>query len=96
MVLSQNITNFVNITNACIDLIFWPSNFKNSTSIIIPKPNKSIYDSPKAFYPIVLLNMFRKLIEKVFNKIIQIHSIANNFIYPNQLGGLKQCFMVNT
>ena len=90
------ITNFVNITNACIDLSFWPSHFKNSTSIIIPKPNKSIYDFPKAFYSIVFLNIFRKLIEKVINKRIQIHSIANNFIHPNQLGGLKQCFMVNT
>jgi len=34
--------------------------------------------------------MLGKLIEKVIGKCLQFHMIANNFIYPYQLGELKQ------
>ena len=57
--------------------------------VIIPKPNKSSYDSPKSFRPIVLLNTLGKLIEKVIGERIQFYVVANNFIHPSQLGGLK-------
>ena len=40
---------FVNIANVCIDLGHWLSHFKMSTIIIIPKPNKSAYNSPKSY-----------------------------------------------
>ena len=33
--------------------------------MIIPKPGKPTYDTPKAFRPIVLLNTLGKLIEKM-------------------------------
>ena len=57
--------------------------------IIIPKPNKTSYDSPKSFRPIVLLNMLGKLIEKVIGERIQFHVVTNDFIYPSQLDKLK-------
>jgi len=63
--------------------------------IIIQKPNKPLYDTSKIFQPIVLLNMLGKLIEKAISKRLQIHSIASNFIYPNQLGDIKQCSIIN-
>jgi len=59
-------------------------------SIIIPKPSKELYDSPKYFRPIVLLNILGKLIEKVIDDWLQFHSISNNFIHPSQLDKLKQ------
>ena len=34
----------------------WPSHFKESVSVIIPKPNKPDYSIPKAYRPIALLN----------------------------------------
>ena len=46
------ITHIVCLANICIDLLTWPSHFKESTSVIIPKPQKASYDSPKSFYPI--------------------------------------------
>ena len=46
----------INIADACFELDHWSSHFKVSTSIIIPKPNKESYNSPKVFRPIVLLN----------------------------------------
>jgi len=57
--------------------------------IVISKPNKQLYDSPKSFRPIVLLNTLGKLIEKVIRERLQFHVAANNFIHPSQLGGLK-------
>ena len=49
-----------------------------------------MYDFLKVFYSIVYLNILGKLIEKVISKRLQIHSIISNFVYLNQLGGLKQ------
>ena len=45
--------NIINIANMCLDLGYWPSHFKMSTTIVIPKPNKLSYNSPKSFRPII-------------------------------------------
>jgi len=81
----------ISITNVCIELGHWPTHFKVLTSIIISKPNKELYDSPKAFQPIILLNTTSKLIKKITGEMLQFQSIFNNFIHLYQLGGLKQC-----
>ena len=86
----------INIVNVCINLGYWPSYFKMLILIIIPKPNKILYDSPKSFFSIVLLNTLGKLIEKIIRKRMEFYSISNNFIYSNQLGGLKQYSTLNT
>jgi len=57
--------------------------------VIIPKLNKSSYNSPKSFRLIILLNTLGKLIKKVIGERIQFHIVANNFIYLSQLDGLK-------
>ena len=57
--------------------------------MIIPKLNKKVYDQPKSFCPIVLLNTLGKLIEKVIAKRLQFTVTNNNFIHPSQLRGLK-------
>jgi len=83
------LANIIGIANTCINLGYWPNHFKKSTTIIIPKPNKLSYNSPKSFRLIVLLNMLGKLIKKVIRERIQFHIAANDFIYPSQLGRLK-------
>jgi len=84
------ICKFIDITNACINLEHWPSHFKTSTTVVIPKPNKTIFNSSKSYHPIILLNIIRKLFKKMIGEHLQFHIISNNFIYPSQLGGLKQ------
>jgi len=79
----------IRIANACIELGYWPSHFKRSMTVVIPKPNKKSYDSPKSFRPIVLLNTVGKLIKKVIRERLQFTMAANDFIHPSQLGGLK-------
>lgn len=61
-------SKIIDVTNACINLRVWPSHFKMSTTVIIPKPNKSVYNFPEAFYPIVFLNILGKLIKKMIGK----------------------------
>ena len=85
----EYLANIINVANACINLGHWPDYFKCSSTIIIPKPNKSSYDHAKMFHPIILLNTLGKLIEKVIAKRIQFIVVENNFIHPCQLGGLK-------
>ena len=92
-IIIKNVTclwKLINIANTCINLGYWPSHFKTSSSIIIPKLNKTSYNSPKTFRPIVLLNMLSKLIEKVIGKRLQFQSILKDFIYLYQLDSLKQ------
>jgi len=79
----------INITNVCINLEHWLFYFKKSISIIIPRPNKSLYNTPKAFHPIVLLNTLGKLIEKVIGERLQFQSIFNNFAHSYQFGKIK-------
>ena len=81
--------NIIVITNTCIELGHWPNYFKILITIIISKPNKSLYDSFKFFRPIVLLNTMGKLIKKIISDRLQFHVILNNFIYQSQLDGLK-------
>ena len=83
------LNNIIRIANACIDIGYWPSHFKRSTTVVIPKPNKPLYDSPKLFRPVILLNIVGKLIKKVIGKRLQFQVALNNFIHLSQLGGLK-------
>ena len=83
------LSKIINIADACITLSYWPKYFKVSTTVVIPKPNKSSYNSLKAFQPIVLLNTLGKLIEKVIAKRLQFIIASNNFVHLSQLGGLK-------
>ena len=70
----------ISIANTCFELGLWLVHFKSSTTIIILKPNKKSYDSPKFFQPIILLNILGKLIKKVIGKHLQFHLIVNNFV----------------
>ena len=81
--------NIINIANMCFEVGYQPFHFKSSTIIVIPKPNKPFYNSPKSFRPIVLLNTLGKLIEKVIGDRLQFYILSNSFIYQSQLGGLK-------
>ena len=61
--IKEYLVSIINIANACINLGYWPSHFKLSTLIIIPKPNKLLYDLFKSIHPIILLNTLSKLVE---------------------------------
>jgi len=57
----------VYIANTYINLKFWLLYFKTAITVVIPKPNKELYNMLKFFQPIALLNTTGKLIEKVIS-----------------------------
>ena len=67
------LNKIVCIANVCINLKFWPSYFKTTTTVVIPKPNKDSYNMPKSFQSIVLLNTTGKLIEKAISNYLQFY-----------------------
>jgi len=64
--------------------------------VVIPKPNKNNYNSPKSFCPIVLLNTTGKLIEKVISNRLQFHLSANGFLDSYQFGDICQQSIIDT
>ena len=66
LILQNNecLINIIRIANSYIDLGYWPSHFKKSTIVVIPKPNKMFYNNTKSFRPIFLFNTVSKLIKK--------------------------------
>src|SRR6201999_1805282 len=59
------------IANCCLRIGYWPSSFKDSRSVIIPKPGKPHYKTTKMFRPIVLLNTLGKWVEKMLANRLQ-------------------------
>jgi len=70
------IGKFINIANICIELGHWPTHFKTSTTVVIPKPKKATFDPPKSYWPIVLLNTIGKLGKKMIGERLQFHTIV--------------------
>jgi hypothetical protein len=58
---------FLWLANTCLQSGHWPAKFKASTTVVIPKPGKPLYDTPKAFRLIVLLNTLGKMFEKMLS-----------------------------
>ena len=91
-ILSNNTcaVGILSLANACLSLHHWPRYFKESVSVIIPKPGKPAYDTPKVFRPIVLLNTLGKLIEKMIVRQLQFDTVKYSILHPNQLEGVAQ------
>ncbi|KAF8638112.1 hypothetical protein AX14_010227 [Amanita brunnescens Koide BX004] len=67
----------------------WPSYFKDSISVIIPKPNKPDYSIPKAYRPIALLNTLGKLLTKILANRLQHDAAQYSILHRDQFGGIQ-------
>ncbi|OJT07610.1 hypothetical protein TRAPUB_1516, partial [Trametes pubescens] len=76
--------------NACIEKAFWPAQFKEAVSVIIPKPKKDDYSRLKAYRPVVLLSCLGKLCEKVLAARLHFEGQKWGAFHPAQFGGTKQ------
>ena len=75
------------IFNLSISTGVFPSAFKNSTIIPIPKTSPPS-SSPSAYHPISLLNLISKLLEKHLFNILLNHLYSTNFFSDSQYGFL--------
>jgi len=76
--------------NRIMDESFWPAQLKEAESVVIPKPNKNDYSTPKAYRPIALLNTIGKLLTKVLASRLQYDAIKHNLLHPGQFGGVQK------
>lgn len=53
------------LLNRCLQLEYFPSEWKVAVAKIIPKPNVTTHNEPSAYRPIGLINVFAKLYEKL-------------------------------
>jgi hypothetical protein len=81
---------FLWLANACLQSGYWPAEFKASTMVVIPKPGKLLYDTPKLFHLIVLLNTLGKMFKRMLSNRRQFEAAKHGVLHPNQFGGVCQ------
>ena len=83
-------TSLVKLFNNVCRMGVWPTHFKDSFSVIIPKPNKSDYTIPKSYRPIALLNTIGKLLTKILANRLQHDSAEYGLLHRDQFGGIQK------
>lgn len=78
------------IMNRCLSLQYFPTIWKKAYVKIIPKPNKPDYSALNSFRPIGLLNVFSKLLEKLFIKRITYKAAKLGLLNSRQFGFKEQ------
>lgn len=81
---------YMAIVNACLRLGYFPRIWKQAHIIILPKPGKITYDSPKSYRPIGLLSIAGKIMEKIVAKRILWTLLSKKSLNPNQYGFMPQ------
>ncbi|KAI0998299.1 hypothetical protein K3495_g9897 [Podosphaera aphanis] len=74
----------VDLFNACLTCGYHPKRFKGSTTIVLKKPQKSSYDTPKAYRPIALLNTIGMVLEKLVANRISKAAEDHNILPENR------------
>ena len=77
------------IFQRCLDLGVHPARWKEATTVMLRKPNKPDYTSPKAYRPIALLNTLGKALEAVMARRLRF-LVEKYTLLPNaQMGARK-------
>jgi hypothetical protein len=69
---------------------YHPKSWRQATTVVIPKPNKPDYSTPKAYRPIALLNCLGKVLEKLMATRLGTMAEAHDLLHPDQIGGQPQ------
>ncbi len=75
--------------NAIMQQGTWPNPFKESNTVVIPKPKRADYSIPKSFRPIALLNCLAKLFTKCLTRRLQDEGRRHQIFHPLQFGGMQ-------
>lgn len=78
------------LLNRCLQIEYFPTEWKVAIAKIIPKPNISNHDEPSAFRPIGLINVFAKVLEKLVIDRLTFFLHYNNKFNSKQFGFKQQ------
>ena len=87
---------FLQLANDIITSSIWPTDFKDSVTVVIPKPHKDDHTQVKNFWPITLLECAGKLVSKLIAARLQSDAVHFNLVHPLQFSGLKYWSTVDT
>ena len=73
---------FLQLANNIVVSGTWPSTFKSSVMVVIPKPHKDDYTQVKNFCPIALLECVGKLVSKLITVRLQSNMVHFNLVHP--------------
>lgn len=79
----------VEVLNKCLELGYWPENWKLAKIICIPKRGKKL-DLRSSYRPISLLSGLSKTFERIIADRLEAHASANNIIQSHQFGFRRQ------
>lgn len=83
----ESTSKLATLFSSCVSLSYWPTEFKDFLSVIIPKPKKPDYSSIKAYRPIALVSCLGKLGGKILTNRLQFKATTNSIFHPCQFGG---------
>ncbi|KAJ3641910.1 hypothetical protein Zmor_028380 [Zophobas morio] len=83
-----------NIYNSCLNVSYFPTSWKQASTIMIPKPGKDPH-SPLSYRPISLLNISGKIFEKILTNRLTDFLETNNIIPQQQFGFRSQRSTLN-
>ena len=75
------------IFRAIFELEEYPSEWKESITVVLRKPGKPSYEDPKAYRPIALLNTLGKLFSTIATDEISYFCESRDLLPPTQFGG---------
>ncbi len=65
--------------------------WKQFTTVVLRKPGKPCYNTPKAFHPIALLNMMSKLLTAIIAEQLTYYMEKYELLPPMHFGGRPAC-----
>ena len=78
------------IMNQSLRIGYCPAHFRSSTTVVLRKPGKDNYTTPKAYRPIALLNTIGKIMDAIIARRIS-YLVEKHLILPNMhIGGRKR------
>ena len=86
--IKSDIKLFLGVLNKCLELHYFPIVWKEATVIVLRKPGKESYTTPKSYRPIGLLPVMGKVYEKMLVARIKYHLLPK--LNPNQFGFMPQ------
>ena len=87
--LTETLATLQTLFNACIQKGYCPTHFKQSTTVVIKKPEKDNYSTPKSYRPIALLNTLGKVLESIVATRLSYLTEEYQLLPRNQFGGRK-------
>jgi hypothetical protein len=87
---------FLKVYRTLIQKGYHPRYWRKATDVILAKPGKSDYSSPKAYRIILLLNCLGKVRERILAKRLSLMAEESLLLHDSQLGGRRKKSAVDT